>query len=188
MNIFFYDYEPHKNIQQYFDPHVKKMIIEYAQMMATAIRVTENSGSGGRLFHPSKKIWIENYPLILDEERESGLTTTMLASHKNHPCNLWVRESKQNYEYIFNLYKILRDEYEHRFGKTHAAWSKYYKRLSKMPDLPDSGLTKFPNCVHDDFKNIPNHLTAYRKFIKYGKDPKNHVWTKREKPYWWDKI
>ena len=44
----------------------------------------------------------------------------MKASHINHPSNLWVRESKTNYKWLYSLWINLLKEYTHRYGREHA--------------------------------------------------------------------
>ena len=40
-------------------------------------------------------------------------------THYNHPCNVWVRESKGNFLWLCDHANTLAEEYTFRFGKIH---------------------------------------------------------------------
>ena len=91
MNIFHLDNDPIKAAQMMCDKHIVKMIVEYAQLMSTAHRVldgeeyldkTANNRNIRRWYHPE-------YDGFLYK-----------ASHVNHPSNIWVRESDENYFWL----------------------------------------------------------------------------------------
>lgn len=89
MNIFATDIDPVICARQHCDVHVRKMIIETAQMLSTA-------------------------HIVCDDNQVAYKKT-----HHNHPCSVWVRESSANYEWTFTLLKALVDEFEFRFGRMH---------------------------------------------------------------------
>jgi hypothetical protein len=112
MNIFYLDPDPKTCAEMHVSKHVVKMIIEYAQLMSTAHRVldgdeyTELSANGRRI-----KRW------RLNDDREPLL---MKASHINHPSAIWCRENMSNYQWLFEMWTHLLDEYTYRYGKKHA--------------------------------------------------------------------
>ena len=88
MNIFYLHENPKICAEMHLDKHASKMCIEYAQLLSTAHRVldgveyygkTKTGRKAKRYKHPSSTF--EN--------------TLYLASHINHPCGQWVRESKK---------------------------------------------------------------------------------------------
>jgi hypothetical protein len=106
-------------------------------------------------------------------------------SHYNHPSATWIRESKQNYEWLITHGLALCDEYQFRYGKTHKSkevilWcQKHYAKLK----LPNIGLTAFKQVVKDNCLS-PNAVSAYRKYYLQEKRA-IAKWTKRAPPRWW---
>lgn len=156
MNIFVLDKEPRKAAAYHVDKHVPKMIVESAQMLSTAHHA-------------------------LDEEE--SIEGIYKAAHLNHPCTIWVRESKQNYEWLLELALGLVDEYHIRYGhKTH----KTEKVLDTLKNAPKKivpwGLTYFAQAMPDEYKD-DDPVQAYRKFYMGEKRP-FATW-KTQQPYWW---
>jgi hypothetical protein len=112
MNVFFLNYDAQKCAEMHIDKHVTKMCIEYPQLMSTAHRFldgeeyTELSANGRRI-----KRW------RLSDNRENHL---MKASHINHPSAIWTRDNAENYEWLFEMWCYLLDEYRYRYGKDHS--------------------------------------------------------------------
>ena len=78
------------------------------------------------------------------------------------------------------------EEYTYRYGKIHASQSLIEWCADNMPDIPEAGMTKMPQCMPDEFKNECS-VSAYRNF--YNVDKRRSfkcVWTKRQEPQWWD--
>ena len=92
MNIFFLSADPEECARLHVDKHVVKMIIEYLQLLCSAI-------------------WMVN------PERNPPYRLT----HKNHPCSIWVRQCKLNWLWLQALALELCAEYTYRYGKTHSA-------------------------------------------------------------------
>lgn len=158
MNIFFLDRNIEKCAQAHCDKHVNKMILEGAQLLASAHHMT-NPQAG----------------TILDMYR---------LTHKNHPDAIWVRASINNYIYLMDLMEALNTECQYRYEhkKDHVSWTKVLNwPYPKLPDLPFSDP---PKCVHDDHKGISDTVEAYRAY--YKRDKADIVtWTKRLPPKWY---
>ena len=178
MNIFALSRDPIECARMHFDRHVVKMCIEYSQLLATAHRVID--GTVAKFNHPKKGII--DYKYALAEETESPVMP--LASHQNHPSNIWVRECTANYEWLYQLYLALGDEYTYRYGKVHASL-RHADRLQYFPEniTYSQKMTPFALAMPDEFKES-NPISSYRKYIMYGKRPDLHVWTKRKRPSW----
>ena len=112
MNIFYLSENAQECAQMHCDRHVTKMIVEYCQLMSTAHRVldgeeyTDLTANGRRI-----KRW------RLDDDREQ---TLMKASHINHPSAIWCRENIENYNWLYDMWSHLLEEYTYRYGKVHA--------------------------------------------------------------------
>ena len=94
MNIFYLDKDPVIAAQMHCDKHVVKMILESAQLMSTAHR-------------------------FLDGDRYADKNGLYKLTHKNHPTAIWVRKSKENYMWTWNLLDALLQEYTKRYNKHH---------------------------------------------------------------------
>lgn len=162
MNIFILDKDPIEAAKMQCNKHTVKMILESAQMLCTAHRLLDNSDS------------LLNAPLYK-------------VAHKNHPCTIWTRESKDNYLWLYNHFIGLCDEYTHRYGKVHLTDTKYRKALKIVPtNIPDIGLTQFrlamgsnPEC---QFPSDP--VKSYRAFYKTKQSKFKMEWTNRDIPEW----
>jgi hypothetical protein len=154
MNIFVLDKNPFIAAKFHINKHVPKMIVESAQMLSTAHH-------------------------ILDGEK-LGIYKI---SNKNHPCSLWVRQSKSNYEWLFDLALGLVEEYKIRYGNKHHKTEDVLINLTSPPDSIESlGLTEFAQAMPDAYKN-PCAVTAYRTYYMY--DKRSFAAWKTQKPYWW---
>jgi hypothetical protein len=112
MNIFYLSQNPVECAQMHNDKHCVKMILESAQLLSTAHRVldgveTVGLSQSGR----KKKIW-----KLANDKLDTKLYS---ATHNNHPSAIWVRQSKNNYVWLFNLFCSLIVEYQHRYEKVH---------------------------------------------------------------------
>ena len=180
MNIFILDYDPRKAAQMVCDKHVNKMIIESGQMLSTAHRMLD--GTPERRPSKSGKTMQQYY--AFGDERDD---LYYLAVHKYHGCTKWTMESKANYEWHYDHFCGLVDEFKHRYGKDHKTFSVLGQMLSKTPkSIPDIGLTPFyqamthyPMCFHEDA------VTAYRNYYHAAKNFAK--WEKtRPAPSWWE--
>ena len=183
MNIFVLDENPYTAAEMQCDKHVVKMVTESAQMLSTVHRMldgemyTEKSANGRNI-----KRW------RLDDDREDVL---MKACHTGHPCTLWTMDSTNNYRWHYSHYCALAEEYEHRYGKKHGAFSRDTE-IGKM-------LARFPKKLYDRRGPTPFRLAmkanpecmvegdpvqSYRNFYHTKQDRFKMAWTKRDIPSW----
>ena len=184
MNIFYLHEDPEISAQMHCDKHVVKMIIEYAQMLSTAHRMLD----GKLVMIPSKsgKRMIKHYDLF---EGSDDLEAEMLyykAVHYNHPCNIWVRQSHENYNYLYRMFYALCDEYSHRYEKTHLTVVKLKYPLRSTPrNIPHKPFTDPPQAMPDYCKRT-NVIDAYRTYYINEKSYFAN-WKNREIPEWYSK-
>ena len=183
MNIFYLDPNPEISAKMHCDKHVVKMIIEYAQMLSTAHRMLD----GKLTKKPSKsgKTMIKHYDLY---EGTDDLEAEMIyykAVHYNHPCNVWVRESNENYLYLYRMFCALCDEYHHRYGKYHMTDVKLKSALYTFPlNIPYKPFSEPPQAMPDYCKGV-NAIDGYRTY--YINEKKRFAkWTKRDVPKWFE--
>jgi hypothetical protein len=180
MNIFYLDENPSVCAQQHVDKHVVKMIVEYAQLMSTAHRIVDGHEWEGRTTN-GRRIKRFMHP-------DSVMNTELyLACHINHPSAKWVRESADNYNWLYSLWSHLCDEYTYRYGRDHLTRIKLDYHLLLPPTnisnnpftQPTPAMAQYPHCIVEG-----DSLTSYRQF--YWEDKRGFAkWTKRDKPEWW---
>jgi hypothetical protein len=149
MNIFAIDIDPLRSAIQLHDKHVVKMILESAQLLCTT----------RRLF---------------------GATDPELYKQcfQNHPCTKWVRESSQNYTWLYKHLEALCCEYTYRYGRIHKVAS-MLKMLSYHPvELKNLGLTKFALAMPEEYK-VEDPIQSYRNYY-LGKKIQGKFWTNRQ--------
>ena len=141
MNIFYLHTKPDTAAEMHCDKHCVKMILEYAQLLSSAHRVLDEENA-----HP------DLYKI----------------AHKNHPSTIWTRSSKQHYDWLYRLFKMLSAEYSIRYSngkfKVHKSWEKLGKLLETAPkNIEDNGWEDPPQCMPDSCKD-EDVVTAYRNY------------------------
>ncbi len=177
MNIFYLSHDPKECAEMHCDKHVVKMIIEYAQLLSTAHRVRDGDEYYDLTANGRKiKRW------RLPDEREQRL---MKASHINHPSTIWTRANHLNYNWLYEMWVHLLDEYTYRYGKVHAC-ARLKNDLAKPPEKIPLGLheTEPTPAMPDECKIVNDSLASYHK---YYNEKKTHFarWTKRSAPEWY---
>ena len=165
MNIFYLSSCPQEAAESHNDKHCVKMILEYAQMLSTAHRELD-----------------DDVPDILYK-----------STHKNHPSTIWTRSSKQHYDWLFRLFRMLSAEYSIRYGlisdtndtfKVHKTWEKLGKILETAPkNIKDNGWIDPPQCMPDHCKK-PDTIDAYRNYYLTEKASFS-TWKYSQQPTWW---
>lgn len=177
MNIFYLDYDVKSCAIQHCDKHVVKMITEYAQLLSTCHRVLDGQMINAMSNTGKRKVKAWQLP----DDRESVLYRA--SHHAKHPCNIWLHKSKSHYDWLYNLFITLGDEYEYRYGRKHLAITKLKDILKNPPyNLIDNGFEDPPQAMPDEYKDSDT-ITAYRKFYN-GPKKKFAKWKNRDKPYW----
>jgi len=178
MNIFYLHEDAKTSAMMHVDSHASKMIIEYAQLMSTAHRVLD----GKQVKRLSKK----NRLLTTYDHPDPQLDHTLYKScHVNHPSGIWVRQSKKNYRWLYEMWTELNTEFMYRYDKIvpHESYRKLKWALFSPPEnMPEGVFTEPLQAMPDDVKNNSS-ITAYRDYyIKY----KQHLasWKKRGMPDW----
>lgn len=156
MNIFYLSQDPSQAAVYHNDRHVVKMILETAQLLSTAHRVLDNSQD----------------------------TRLYKSTHINHHSSKWARENINNYNWLYELFYNLCNEYTFRYGKTHLTDTKLRELLKTPPaNISLKGFTQPSQAMPDQYKD-QDSMIAYRN---YYKAEKRHlaVWSKRQIPEWY---
>lgn len=177
MNIFVLYQNPGLAAMVQCDKHVVKMILESAQMLCTAHRVLD----GTEVLKPSKsgKRMVKHWEL--PDERDGVLYK---ATHVNHPCSIWVRESAENYHWLYTHFLGLHFEYAARYKKSHKSYENLNNLIQNRPDnIPCIEMTPFVLAMSDEFKT-DDPVESYRNYYRSKKDTIQMKWTRREVPDW----
>ena len=180
MNIFFLDYNPSKAAKYHCDKHVVKMILETAQLLSTTHRVLNGTQHISKSEKGRKKTTYVHPNEHFDR-------TLYQATHINHPCAQWLRESSYNYDWTFVLFKDLCKEYTLRYGKTHLTYTKLIDILQNRPLYKNSypGMTRPALAMPDECIIDSDPVYCYRSYYIQHK-AEIAIWGKgtMEPPLW----
>ena len=162
MNIFYLDNDPVKSAELHCDKHVVKMIIEYAQLMSTAHRVLDGEMYVDKTANNRRiKRW-----RLADEHMEE---VVYKAGHINHPSNIWIRSSDSHYQFVYDMFVALCNEYTHRYGRTHLTEEKLKDILQHLPNsIASTDFVDPPQAMPDDVKTT-DAVTAYQNYYRMYK-------------------
>jgi hypothetical protein len=156
VNIFVLDLDLEKCAKYHCDRHCVKMILEHSQMLCTAQRLLNQ----------------DDVPIFVYNK-----------THLNHPCNVWVRQSRSNYLWLCDLTLKLCEEYNYRYGKIHKCYELVKWLLDNPPENLDAiGLTNFALAMPDKYKTN-NIVESYRNYY-LGEKQHLFKWKNREIPDW----
>lgn len=180
MNLFILDKDPIKAAQLQCNSHTVKMIIESAQMLSTTHRMLD----GIECRKPSKSGKTNVKHWTLPDRRESVLYK---AVHINHPCTIWTRMNSSNYQWHYEHFVALCDEYTYRYAKIHKTDTLLRDMLKQLPtNIPRGELTtqplamsSNPECMHPG-----DIVRSYREFYQTKQKRFKMVWSKRPVPEW----
>jgi len=161
------------------DVRVVKMITESAQMLSTAHRILDGRKILVHTTSRNRTHW------ELPEPFESNLYKV---AYRNHPCNIWIRETTDNYQWLFDHFVALAQEYTLRYGKKHKS-SGLIRFLLRYPlNIMDGPLT-FPALAMPEEYKSSNFVESYRSYFNGEKlFPKKRPasWKNNEIPSWVD--
>lgn len=182
MNIFILSECPVEAAQLQCDKHAGgKMVVESAQMLSTAHRMLDGhvekrpSKSGKRL--------VSHY-IHPDSELDNVLYK---AVHYYHPCTTWTMQTSSNYEWHYQHFAALAQEFTYRYEKQHRSYILLKDVLKNQPkniligpqtDWP-LAMKNFPECM---FRG--EAVRSYRAFYQKKQERFKMVWSKRPVPDW----
>lgn len=169
MNIFYLDHDPEIAASYMIDAHVSKMIVESAQLLATAYSLDQ---------------------LIDAPKTEKGNPRKHF--NPKHGCAIWTRASLDNWMWVLNHATALYKEHLYRKGNLHFCYEFIDWCRDNVPQFDSNELTKpyyaFGKQYPELFE-ISDEVEAYRKYYILDKQVDNRgkwmmKWTKREIPAW----
>jgi hypothetical protein len=156
VNIFVLSNEPYFAAQYHCDKHVVKMILETAQLLATAHHE----------LNPKNRIPIK-------------------PTHRNHPCAVWVRSCSGNYAWTLDLLYHLLREYTFRYEKVHRYNELYAKLMLPPSNIRNAEREPFVQCVPEKYKSR-SAVAAYRAYYRGDKARFAKWKAPRTEPDWWN--
>lgn len=114
----------------------------------------------------------------------------MMMTHHNHPSAIWVRESKQNYEWAVRLFYALCYEKDQRYpGGANVTRTQYGDFLANPPkNIPDTGFTEPTPAMPAGYKvkRPDGSFDSVASYRRYYIGDKYHFakWTNRSIPRW----
>jgi len=171
MNIFVLDQLPEISAQMMCNKHVVKMVLESCQLLSTAHHVLDGDvievDTGKRKYKTSICT------------KKNICKATMI----NHPCTIWVRQTRANYLWLWKHAYALCKEYTARYGKVHAMEAMLMNDLYNPPvNIAKGKLTPFAQAMPDQYKDS-DAVIAYRKYYIHEKK-RFAKWKGREVPKW----
>jgi len=175
MNVFYLSKNTSECAQMHCDKHTVKMIIEYAQLMSTAHRILD----GKQYIEVQNGRRIKRWRM----ERDGYESVLYKASHINHPSAIWTRSNRNNYEWLYKLWRSLCNEYTVRYERIHLTEQKLYSLLEKTPINIANGPFSDPPLAMPDYCKLDDVVESYRNY--YNKEKSFAKWTKRDIPEWY---
>lgn len=162
LNLFVLHKHPQIAAQMHCDKHVCKMCVESVQILCSVYHI-----SASQLEIPYK------------------------LSHKNHPCCIWARYSRANFEWLLQHSGALCEEYTERYGKYHKSQAvlEWCEKNKDSLIFTNNGLSPFAVAIgtdklcrkHPDFDKID---TVHNYRLYYVMDKPFAKWKNGNIPEW----
>lgn len=129
------------------------------------------------------KMPLETAQMLCTIIANKGKETPYKATHKNHPCNLWLNESLDNFYWLCDLGIAICKEYTFRYNKVHKSEAVIDWCRKNPPNIIALGLTKQALAMPKECKVSEDVVICYRNY--YIKEKAHlHFWKNRKTPYW----
>lgn len=142
------------------------------------------------------KMFLESMQMMATIADYLGFDSPYRPVMLNHPCTIWARESKQNFQWLWDHAVAIAEVYSARYDRVHKCeitMNEYEHVWNKVLDsLPDTELTDFAIAISPSMRcrHLPNFdelstVEKYRMYYIYDKD-QIAVWSyPHSKPTWY---
>lgn len=127
---------------------------------------------------------LESTQMLATALNVNGGSTPYRTAHLNHPCSIWARQSRQNWQWLYDHGMALCNQYSRIYGKTHACVKVLQQMKGQETCLPDIGLTPFVNCARSkekglDYTGESDVYLAYQQYLKqrWSGDKRTPEWS-----------
>lgn len=155
MNIFVTSLCPIKSAHFLDDVRCRKMLLESAQLLSSALRVCGYNNN-------------DIYKI----------------THLNHPSNIWTRTTRGNYQWLLSHFVALCNEHTRRTGKVHASSKLLPVFEANINLIPKGDRTPFSNNARNlskgvDFTHIQDVTVAYQLYLneRWDNDKREPTWS-----------
>lgn len=116
------------------------------------------------------KMALESAQMLSSAIQLAGGSAPYKITHPNHPCSVWVRQSKENARWLYDHGIALCAEYSSRFHKVHKCEAVLLQMRDDIELLPNADFTMLPNCAKRsdlgiDCSHIQDVYAAYREYL-----------------------
>lgn len=113
-----------------------------------------------------------------------GADSPYKLTHHNHPCSIWARATRSNYEWLLTHHVAMLDEYTHRYGRIHKTAEHLDHWVRGVRSVPYGDLTPFAQAMPEELRVPGDAVRAYRAY--YNRDKVAFAtWKNRPIPEWW---
>lgn len=180
MNIFVLHEDPVIAARMHCDKHVPKMIIEHTQMLAAAyyhtIGISRKKEISGR------ETEVANLFKGWPRKKDDGSDWPYGISHVNHPCTVWTRQSKENFDWLLKCTDELCQEFYIRWSNRAHSVKRIIEWMKlNPPNLPSTGQTPFALALPDCYKT-ESATDSYRKYYAFKTHYMKVLWRKPSSP------
>lgn len=166
------------------------------EVVCMNIFVTDPSPSKSALALDDKrvvKMILESTQMLCTAINEHGGKSPYKSTHKNHPSNVWARETKANFQWLYDHAMALCIRYTETYGKCHKCMHVLTDILEQdlIQYIPDGDLTPFANCAANaslgvSFKDESNVFKAYKDYlnVRWDNDKREPTWGNSGPPKW----
>lgn len=130
------------------------------------------------------KMVLETAQLLSTSLTETGGPAPYRPTHKNHPCAIWARATRDNYWWLLNHFVALLNEYSLRFNRTHKCAEHLDLFKSSVSYIPPGPLQPFVNCAANkdigcNYKMVEDTFLAYKLYLadRWDTDKREPKWT-----------
>ena len=113
-------------------------------------------------------------------------------THPKHPCNIWLRESFENYNWLCVHAMALCKEYTRRYNKVHKSQKHMEWLMGNNPCPKHVKFTVPPQAMPDEYKvkldnpKLEATVAAYRRYYR-GDKARFAKWKSGNIPKWFNK-
>ena len=129
------------------------------------------------------KMIVESAQMLSTVAHKNGYVPPYRATHANHPCTLWVGESKSNWDWLVTHSLEMCLEYTRRYNKIHKTQAVIQWCIdNQVGPTKDIGLTPFRLAMPSQYKS-KDAVESYRNYY-IGEKSRFAKW-KTGEPSWW---
>lgn len=113
------------------------------------------------------KMVLESAQMLCTAVNLTGGTAKYKATHKNHPCSVWTRQTRANFDWLKEHALALCEEYTRRYGKRHKSQDVIESVSNET--IPDGTLQPFALAMPEHYRT-EDPVESYREYYRCEKE------------------